>query len=145
MSHASNDDTVKTCLLQLMEVKAGNDGQTKLNAFWDGGSKVSLITFAKAKSLGLKGERIRINIIKVGGEGETIDSRLYKVPIVDKNGNKEYFHAYGMNQISTKIQSTDVSSVAKLLDVDPQRVKRPNGEIEMLLGYEYAGFHPEKV
>ena len=53
-----------------MEVKAGDDGQTNLNVFWDGGSKVSMITFAKAKELGLSGERIEINIIKVIKERE---------------------------------------------------------------------------
>ena len=42
--------------------------------------------------------------------------------------------AYGMNKISTKIEATDVTHVAKLLKVDREKVKRPNGEIEMLIG-----------
>ena len=143
VSHASAN-TMKTCLLQLMEVKAGHSGQEKINTFWDGGSKVSLITFTKAKALGLTGEPIRINIIKVGGDRESINSRLYRVPIIDNSGEREYFMAYGMNKISTKIEATDVTQVAKLLKVDKEKVKRPNGEIEMLIGYEYAGFHPQR-
>lgn len=146
VSHASNaGGKVKVCLLQLMEVRAGDDGQSKLNAFWDGGSKVSMITFAKAKQLGLKGESIKISIIKVGGDKETIDSQLYRVPIVDRDGNREYFTAFGIKRISTKIESNDVSAVARLLNVEDEEVKRPDGEIEMLIGFEYAGFHPEKV
>ena len=82
VSHASAN-TMKTCLLQLMEMKAGHSGQETINTFWDGGSKVSLITFTKAKALGLTGEPIRINIIKVGGDRESINSMLYRVPIID--------------------------------------------------------------
>ena len=50
-------DAVNVCLLQIMQVKSGNSGETIMNVFWDSGSKVTMITFKKAKQLRLKGER----------------------------------------------------------------------------------------
>ena len=39
---------------------------TNVNVLWDGGSNGSLITFAKAKSLGLKGKAVRLSIQRIG-------------------------------------------------------------------------------
>ena len=119
VGHAANDDkTVRVCLLQLMQVRAGVNGDTNLTVFRDSGSKVSMITFKKAKELGLNGKTIKINIIKVGADKETIDSRQYDVPIHDRYGNLEYFQAFGINKISTAIESTDVKAVSQLLSVE---------------------------
>ena len=144
--HSANEGSeLKVCLLQLMEVKAGCDGQSSINIMWDTGSKGSMITFAKAREMGLSGSCIKIRIIKVGASKEVINSQMYKVPITDKYGNTEFFYAVGIEKISTKIESNDVSSVARLLGVHEEDVRRPEGEIEMLIGLEYLGFHPERV
>jgi len=145
VGHAMNDGrTMKICLLQIMQVRGGINGETPMNAFWDSGSKVTMITFKKAKELGLRGEKIKINIIKVGADRETIDSKLYEVPIHDRQGNLHYFKAFGISRISTAIESNDISEVSDLFSMNPAEVKRPIGEIDMLIGFEYAGFHPEK-
>ena len=137
-------DAVNVCLLQIMQVKSGNSGETIMNVFWDSGSKVTMITFKKAKQLGLKGEKMKINIIKVGADKETIDSKLYTVPIQDNQGNMHHFKAFGISRISTAIESNDITEVSKLFSVTAKDIERPTGEIDMLIGFEYAGFHPVK-
>ena len=137
-------DAIQVCLLQIMQVKSGDSGEVVMNVFWDSGSKVTMITFKKAKQLGLKGERIRINIIKVGADKETIDSKLYTVPMQDNQGNVHHFKAFGISRISTAIESNDISEVSKLFSVTAKDIERPTGEIDMLIGFEYAGFHPVK-
>ena len=73
VGHATNEDrSIQVCLLQLMQVRAGFNGENTLNMFWDSGSKVSMITFKKANELGLEGKKRKINIIKVGASKETI-------------------------------------------------------------------------
>tara|TARA_B110001454_G_scaffold196478_1_gene199376 strand:- start:542 stop:6220 length:5679 start_codon:yes stop_codon:yes gene_type:complete len=146
VGHTSNTDgSFQVCLLQLMKINAGFKGDKHINGFFDGGSKVTLITFKKARELGLEGTKIKINIIKVGGTRETIDSQRYKLPLMDSGGNIHYFYAYGITQISAKIEHNEMSKVAEMLEVDEERIRRPVGEIELLVGLEYAAFHPERV
>ena len=131
------------CLLQLMKLSAGNENGT-INVMWDSGATVSMITFKKTNELELHGVKTKITIVKVGGEKQVVDSRLYEVPIFDAAGEIEYFKAYGIQQISSPIDFVQTHELAKKLHVKPEEVSRPDGEIEMLIGMDYAGFHPEK-
>ena len=100
---------------------------------------MSMITFKKANELELTGSRTKISIVKVGGEKEVIESKLYEVPIYDTDGKTEYFEAYGIKQISTSIESAKTCELAKILQVNPEEVTRPTGEIDMLVRFDYAG------
>ena len=132
------------CLLQLMRVTAGERVIDDLNVMWDSGATVCLITLKKAKDLELVGEKVAITIVKVGGEKELIESRIYDVPVHDSSGMVEYFRAYGIQRISSTIEAIETDRYAVLLNVEPGAVRRPTGEVEMLIGLEYAGFHPDK-
>ena len=74
------------CLLQLMKLPAGEQHIQEINVMWDSGATVCLITFKKANELGLIGKKVSIKIIKVGGAKEIFESKLYDVPVRDKNG-----------------------------------------------------------
>ena len=132
------------CLLQLMQLPAGEGIDTSINVMWDSGATVSMITFTKAKEMGLTGTKTNITIVKIGCERETVQSKAYDVPVHDIQGNIEFFNAYGIDKISTPIESTDTGCFANLFNIKAEDVKRPVGEIEMLIGFDYAGFHPEK-
>jgi len=132
------------CLLQLMELPAGERSIQKINVMWDGGATVCLITFKKAKELGLIGRNVTIRIIKVGGVKETIESKVYDVPVHDESGVVEYFKVYGIQKISSSIEAVETSMFAVMFGVDPDTIRRPEGEVDVLIGLEYAGFHPDK-
>jgi hypothetical protein len=51
------------------------------NVLLDSGAQISLIRSETADSLGLKGRDISVNLIKVGGEEESIHTKIYKVPV----------------------------------------------------------------
>ena len=132
------------CLLQLMQVRTGKHNIDNMNIMWDSGATVCLITFKKARELELVGQKTWITIVKVGGERERIESRLYDVPVHDTSGMVESFRAYGISKISSPIEAIETDKYAALLDVDPSQIQRPEGEVDMLIGLEYAGFHPDK-
>jgi len=127
-----------------MKVTAGMKSTTSLNILWDSGAQVTMITFKKAKELELTGVKTKITIVKIGGEKEIVDSRLYDVPVHDSEGAIEVFKAYGINQISTAIEASNTESLASLFQIEAAQVQRPHGEIDMLVGFEYAGFHPQR-
>jgi len=143
-SHVTQPADKGPCLLQIMNVPAGRDGLSHVNVLWDSGATVSMITFSKARSLGLSGVNARITIVKIGGVRETIESKIYDVPLCDKEGNIDVFHAYGISQISSSIEAIEIAELAVEFEVNPSQVTRPSGEIDMLIGFEYAGFHPER-
>ena len=65
------------CLLQLMQVTTGTEKPSKLTVLWDGGATISLITFTKARSMGLVGEPVQLSVVKVGGERNELSSYIY--------------------------------------------------------------------
>ena len=117
--------------LQIMRLKAGIRHTTLINILWDSGAQVSLITLRKAKELGLSGVVAKITIVKIGNVKETVNSRIYEVPIVDSSGNIELIKAYGIPQISSEIESIEIDSLADELGVSTEGLERPSGEIEM--------------
>jgi hypothetical protein len=131
--------------LQIMRLQAGIRHTAGVNILWDSGAQVSLITLRKAKELGLSGTSANLTIVKIGNVKETLNSRIYEVPIVDSKGEIEMFRAYGIPQISSEIEAIQIKELVEELGISPDGLERPTGEIEMLIGYEYAGFHPEKV
>ena len=61
--------------------------QSPINVLWDGGSTRSFITFELAKRLKLSGQKIKLEIVKVGGEKNILDSGRYELCFTDKHGD----------------------------------------------------------
>ena len=126
-----------------MNIKSSCKNAKPLAVFFDGGATISLITFSKAAILGLSGAEITLTVTKVGGVQEKLMSYQYILPLVDKNGEILEFEVYGIDKISTEVRSIDVQGVIKLLiDVRKEEILRPDGEIDVLIDFEYAGYHP---
>ena len=85
-----------------------------------------------------------MTIVKVENTTETINSKLYQVPVIDRDGEIEVFEAYGIPKISSAIERIDVELLAGILEIDVKGLERPTGEVDLLIGFEYAGFHPER-
>ena len=58
-----------------------NGFQKQVNTLLDSGAQVSLIREETATTLGLKGKDTAVTITKVGGEEETIKTKVYKVSV----------------------------------------------------------------
>ena len=83
------------------------------------------ITFKETRELELVGEKTMITIH-------------------DLSNRVEYFQAYGIQKISSTIEAIETAKYAKLLDIPHKQIERPSGEVEFLIGMEYAGYHPDK-
>ena len=153
--HKTNGDTI----LQIQLIKAIKNVQARerlyLNCLWDGGSTLSFITFKKANELNLKGYPIQLQITKIGGTIETVNSKRYTLELEDKNNHKVNINVLGLDKISTEIEGIkyeDVNSVFFHLQgkengeeiLKQLQMNRPVGNIDCLFGFEYAGFHPTK-
>ena len=102
-----------------------------------------IITFKKANQLNLIGEEISISVIKVGGVKETMPPYAYDLPLRDKSGKVIIVRVYGFDKISANVKYIIVKGVLHLFnDIKEVDIQRPTSEIDLLVGYEYAGFNP---
>lgn len=94
--------------------------------------------------MNLIGWKVNLRIVKVGGEIEVLESYQYDFTLIDKANTVITVSVLGIDRISTDITPIDVNGVVKLFEgVSVQNLDRPEkGEIDCLIGYEYAAFHP---
>ena len=58
-------------------------------------------------------------------------------------GEIVHFRVYGIDRISTEIKAISIENVLHLFHgITGKSVRRPNGEIDVLVGIEYADHHP---
>ena len=69
----------------------------------------------------------------------------YKLTLFDKQGKTVVFNVHGIDKITSPIPAVDIKGISKLFqDVYEEELIRPTGEVDALIGYEYADFHPLK-
>ena len=112
---------------------------------WDIGSTLTFITFVKAKAMKLKGRPVKLGIVVVGGKAELVDSQIYQMTLLKQNGKLVDVEAYGIEKISSQIDKVNIGEIATMLNVAAAEICRPvDGEIDILIGQQYAALHPER-
>ena len=111
---------------------------------WDNGASLCFITNKKAKEEKLKGISAQLSVVKVGGVNEKLISRKYKLTLIDKKGQELQIDVYGIDKITSDIQAINLDGIHRLFrNVTKEEITRPTGEVDVLIGFEYAGFHPQ--
>ena len=68
-----------------------------------------------------------------------------KLTLIDKRGQELQIDVYGIDKITSNIQAVNLDGVHRQFkDVTKEEIARPTGEVDVLIGFEYAGFHPQK-
>ncbi|XP_068692579.1 uncharacterized protein [Montipora foliosa] len=141
-ANVCSNSQIDTCLLQLQRIKTKRG---YVNVMWDNVALISLITNKKAQEEKLKGTRVELSIVKVGAKSEKIASEKYQLCLIDKKGQIVEFDVYGIDKITSDIQSINIDGIVQLFkNVSKEEIVRPTRAIDVLIGYEYAGFHPER-
>ena len=97
----------------------------------------------KANELGLHGTPSEISLTVVGGVERLIESKCYKIPLVDLKGRTFSVEAHSINSISSNIKGLKFSQIKKYFpEAIEEQLRRPKGEVDILIGYNYAAWHP---
>ena len=113
------------------------------NVLLDTGAQVSLILQSTAKALGLKGKDATVTITKVGGENETLRTKVYNVQLSSVDNRKRFIiKPIGMPSI------TEECAVLKTMDL-PAKCRLPIhthfyrgiGNIDLLIGIDHPKMH----
>ena len=85
-------------------------------------------------------------MVTVGGKITTLESKQYEIGLDDKAGKTVKIDVIGIERISSPIVPTDIAAAAKILGAQPESISRPtSGEIDILIGIQYAAYHPERI
>ena len=143
LANTCNNKAVDTkCLLQVQKIRTKRGW---INALWDNGASLCFITNKRAKAEKLKGIKTELSLVKVGGVREKLVSYKYKLPLIDKKGQELQIDVYGVDKITSDIPAVNLKGVYELFkDVPQKEIERPTGEVDVLIGFEYAGFHPQR-
>ena len=101
----------------LLAIKEVRSGVRSLLILFDSGSNITIITHDAAGKLGLRGQSVGLSVTKVGNKVEHLDSKLYMVPLLDETGREWMRAACGIEEISSNVNKTDLSEIAKLFGV----------------------------
>ena len=116
---------------------------TAVATLLDIGSTLSFITSRLAKQLKLRGKLIKLSFETVGGNTNFIDTQEYEISMIDCEEKFVTMQVIGIEKISSSISSINTPEIANLFQISVEDISRPTeGEIELLLGVRYAGFHP---
>ena len=81
-----------------------------------------------------------------GGVETCVESYQYTISLLDERGTSYSVKAYGIEKITNDITSVGVESIAHLFkDVSTFDLQRPAGSVDLLIGLEYAAWHPRRV
>ena len=134
-------------LIQNISVKYGPAGdKTELTVFWDNGSTCSLVQNSTVEMLGCPGEPVSVSIETVNGV-ITRDTKLYCVELLTHSGERVIIRAFGVEKISEVMSLLNLSRVKDKFSSEVQTQwgkisKRSEGPVHLLVGDEYAGYHP---
>lgn len=134
-------DVAKNVLLLVQKIPV-QGSKKKCTVLFDQGSTISLVTENYAKTAGLEGTEVSLDLSGVGNKTETLHTKLYKVPLLDKEKNLRNVHAFGMKEITSKFGKVDVSKAAKLFGLEEDVLSRPVGNVDLLVGYGRSSLFP---
>ena len=130
-------------LLQIMpiEVNSVSDKQEVL-ALWDSGSTVSLILNSLAHKLKLRGKPVSITMETLGNVVKK-QTNLFVLQIKDQKNNLVQLEAYGVDEISRDIYSTEPQK--KIFPEEFNLIENKKAQIGLLLGLNVVQHHPAPV
>ena len=65
--------------------------------------------------------------------------------MIDKEGHTVHLEVYGIDKITADIPTIDQNAVQQLFkDVPNAGIDRPVVEVDVLIGFNYANFHPQR-
>ena len=112
------------------------------NVLFDSGAQISLIRSETAHNLGLKERDISVNITKVGGEEEKINTKVYKVPVTAIDNQKRHsVRAIGIPCISDQITNIHAARIIERFGLYDEKVWRGKGPVNLLIGIDHANMH----
>ena len=135
------DSTTPLLLIQVVDTSSGD-----MIIFWDNGSTIALISKRCAERNNLTGTPVMCDLMTVGGKITYMRTTLYEIELIDKNGEHHTIHLYEIDDICGQLSSMSMESLVQFFpSVTADEIARPLGEVDVLIGMEYADIYPRQM
>ena len=141
--NGTEQETDQNTLLLIQNIKSEKG---EVLTFWDNGSTISLVSKKYARSNKLKGVKVSYELVTVGNIVQPQETLMHEISIKDRCGTTHMIKAYEIDDICLDIGSTVMDRIVGLFtDLKTDDVTRPNREVELLIGMNYAHLHPNAI
>lgn len=142
-SHTKQDSSYSVFPIQVVAV-AGTS--TKAIVFADGGSNATYVATNFAKKL--KAKKVGTTLLRITRVGNTVAehrTNIYRLKLITTKGEVVPVMAYGMEEITSPVSSLNMKVLKSLFPCrgDLADLVREEGQVDILLGNDYYGYHPK--
>ena len=142
---AATDGPASTNVLLLCQ-RIPTAGGPSCLTFWDHGSNTALVTFDYAERAGLVGTSCRLELTVAGEKKETLVTKIFVVPLLDREGNRKEVCAFGLHRITTDVKVYGLEDVVGLFnDLTMENIDPPDGPVDLLVGLGRADLLPVQL
>ena len=128
--------------MEFVPCRAGYKNISTL-VFWDHGSTMGLITYSHARSLNLKGWKVKQWVQVASKPWEIWETKIYLVPLVDRTGKVHRVKCFGTESITSKLEKVLIDGVVHLFpDYTQDQLVRPHGQVQVLIGLNMLDIFP---
>ena len=142
-----NGTRIGGTILPIQQVKASGSS-TLVNTMFDNCSQNSFVSNDFARRLKLQGKNISFILICTDGSKTKMRSKLYKLTIIDINGDRHQLEAIGIPELSTSYPGFKVMNIKNRVPdgqfIEP-KLEREGGKIDLLIGTDVASIHPNRI
>ncbi len=124
---------------ELLVQDVDTPGGGSCRVVWDSGSGMTLVTEEYAARGGLDGPPVRARMVTIGGQVTERDTRLFSVPLQDRDGRNIEVKAYGVPEIAGPITGRQMLSPGDELVGSSGETERP---ADVLISLAEAPYHP---
>ena len=119
-------------------------GPQKGILFFDSGSTLTLCRHAWARKLDCKHMTVSIYLKRLGQEYERVDTAEYKIVLLDTKNETVKLYAIRLDALTQEASGGDLSMAYQQFPKIPREdLTRPEGQVDLLLGQDYAGHLPK--
>ena len=113
--------------------------------FCDDGSDTSFISRDGVKKLRARQlEKINVEIDTLAGT-KSLATHLYEITIVTRSGRKVPVTVTELPRLTGNVSQLDKSVLSRIFpNFDPNKIQRPFGPVDILIGGDYFGLHPKR-
>ena len=140
-----NGNRVMMTILEISVTSGMEGNEVQIVGFFDDGWNCSIIKNDLAKRLGLWGSPVTLELGTVNAT-TAMETMLYCVELLDREGVRHLVKAFGLDSLSGPLPTITLGGIKHEFSVavreNWEKLSRPEGEIELLIGSEVAHLHP---
>ena len=143
----AEDETDDGVLLQVMRIPGSGENSEPETVLWDSACTGLFVRNAHATKMGFSSKKKCLRVCTLGGDIKEIDGIIYECHITDLQGNKHYFQAHGLDEVTGTLNTMLGEDLMRKLFPSVVGAHKMCGtqSVDYLIGLSKASWQPERT